>query len=535
MRIFLAIMVNKLGRLCAGMACYQRGILLMLIVPLFACGLPNVREGDKPPSTALRADDVAGTQLGQTMQPLKAAHPGESGIMALLDAYSAFAARMLLTHSAQKTLDVQYYIWRNDNTGILFLEALRKAAERGVRVRLLLDDNGISGREMDARLAALNKLPNIEVRLFNPFPFRTFKSLGFLTDFSRLNRRMHNKSFTADNMVTIIGGRNVGDEYFGVADGVLFADLDVMAIGTVVDDTSQDFDRYWASASAYPLALLVQAPSDDELQELSVAADKAEKTVTGQGYLRALKESQFIHDFIKGQYAFDWAKVELISDSPDKITGDAKKDELMVFNLARILRNPSESVDLVSPYFVPTRTGVDGFSALAKRGIEIRILTNALESTDVAAVHAGYAKWRKPLLKAGIRLYEMRSQVAGNGMAKYLGALGSSSSSLHAKTFTIDRSRVFIGSFNFDPRSAQLNTELGFMIESPALAQQMEQAFKVDVPQSAYEVRLDENNRLYWLSYQDGVEQRYSVDPGTTLIQRFLVRILSIMPIDWLL
>ncbi|MDR5170686.1 phospholipase D family protein [Methylobacillus flagellatus] len=535
MRASPARRLNKLDWLHAGMAWCQRGIMLILLVPLFACGLPQVRESDKPPSMALRVEEVADTQLGQTMRPLKAAHPGESGIMPLLDAYSAFAARMLLTHSAQKTLDVQYYIWRNDNTGILFLEALRKAAERGVRVRLLLDDNGISGREMDARLAALNKHPNIEVRLFNPFPFRTFKPLGFLTDFSRLNRRMHNKSFTADNMVTIIGGRNVGDEYFGATDGILFADLDVMAIGAVVDDTSQDFDRYWASASAYPLSVLIPAPSDEELQALSAAADKAEKTVTGQGYLKALKESQFIHDFIKGQHAFDWSKVELISDSPDKITGEAKKDELMVFNLARILRNPKESVDLVSPYFVPTQTGVDGFSALARKGINIRILTNALESTDVAAVHAGYAKWRKPLLQAGIRLYEMRSQVAGSGMAKYLGALGSSGSSLHAKTFTIDRSRVFIGSFNFDPRSAQLNTELGFMIESPGLAQQMEQAFKADVPESAYEVRLDENNRLYWLSYQDGVEQRYSVDPGTTLMQRFFVRILSIMPIDWLL
>ncbi|MPS49563.1 MAG: phospholipase D family protein [Methylobacillus sp.] len=527
--------VHRRGSLPIGVRWLHRTLMLMLVAPLFACGLPHVRDSDKPSSAAFPIDEVAETKLGQTMQPLKAAHPGESGIMPLLDAYSAFAARMLLTHSAEKSLDVQYYIWRNDNTGILFLEALRKAAERGVRVRLLLDDNGIRGREMDARLAALNKHPNIEIRLFNPFPFRTFKSLGFLTDFSRLNRRMHNKSFTADNMVTIIGGRNVGDEYFGAADGVLFADLDVMAIGTVVDDTSRDFDRYWASPAAYPFRLLIPDPSDRELQALSMAAEKAEKTVTGQGYLKALKESQFIHDFIKGLRAFDWAKVELISDSPGKITGHAEKDELMVFSLAKILRNPRESVDLVSPYFVPTQTGVDGFSALARRGIHIRILTNALESTDVAAVHAGYAKWRKPLLQAGIQLYEMRRQVAENGMAKYLGPLGSSGSSLHAKTFTIDRSRVFIGSFNFDPRSAQLNTELGFIIESEKLAQQVEEAFKADVPQSAYEVRLDEHDRLYWLFYQDGVEQRFDVDPGTNMLQRFFVKILSALPIDWLL
>ncbi len=530
--------LNKPGirsLLRGGLTWYQRIIMLVLIMPLLACGLPHVRDSDKPPSVALNPEEVVATKLGQTMQPLKAAHPGQSGIMPLLDAYSAFAARMLLTHSAQKTLDVQYYIWRNDNTGILFLEALRKAAERGVRVRLLLDDNGIEGRALDARLAALNQHPNMEIRLFNPFPFRTFKKLGFLFDFSRLNRRMHNKSFIADNMVTIIGGRNVGDEYFGATDGVLFADLDVMAIGAVVDDTSRDFDRYWASAAAYPLSALIHVPNDDELQRLSDAAGQAEKTVTGQGYLKALKDSQFIHDFIDGQHAFDWAKVELLSDSPEKVTGEVADRDLMIFDLARILRNPRESVDLVSPYFVPTQTGVNGFSRLAGRGIKIRILTNALESTDVAAVHAGYAKWRKPLLQAGIQLYETRRQAGTSHMKDYLGPFGSSGSSLHAKTFTIDRSHVFIGSFNFDPRSARLNTELGFIIESPSLAEQVENAFKSGIPENAYEVRLDENNRLYWVSYQDGVEQRYDVDPGTSWLQRLFVRVLSVMPIDWLL
>ncbi|MCB5191453.1 phospholipase D family protein [Methylobacillus arboreus] len=526
--------VVSLGRLLFT-GWWARCIVIVLVMPLVACGLPQVRDSDKPPSFALKPDEVADTMLGKAMRPLKDAHPGESGIMPLLDAYSAFAARMLLTNSAQKTLDVQYYIWRNDNTGILLLEGLRKAAERGVRVRLLLDDNGITGRDMDTRLAALDSHPLIQVRLFNPFPFRTFKPLGFLTDFSRLNRRMHNKSFIADNLVTIIGGRNVGDEYFGATDGVLFSDLDVMAIGSVVDDTSQDFDRYWASASAYPVSVLLPKSEESALQNLSQAAANAEKTVTGEGYLKALRDSQFIRDFLDGQQEFDWAKVELISDSPQKITGDAEEEDMLIFSLARILRDPKSSVDLVSPYFVPTQAGVDGLSALAKRGVNIRILTNALESTDVAAVHAGYAKWRKPLLQAGIQLYEMRSQGNMNNMSDYLGPFGSSGSSLHAKTFTVDASRVFIGSFNFDPRSARLNTELGFVIESPALAKRVEEAFKSDVPQSSYEVRLDESERLYWVSYQDGVEQRYKVDPGTTLLQRFLVRVLSVLPIDWLL
>ena len=207
----------------------------------------------------------------------------------------------------------------------------------------------------------------------------------------------------------------------------------------------------------------------------------------------------------------------------------------MIVDLARILRSPRQSVDLVSPYFVPTQVGVDGFSAMAKRGVQVRILTNALESTDVAAVHAGYAKWRVPLLQAGIQLYEMRAQGSSASMANYLGPFGSSGSSLHAKTFTIDGERVFIGSFNFDPRSARLNTELGFVIESPRLAKKVQEIFATSVPQGAYQVRLDAHEKLYWQSFEHGVEQRYDVDPGTTWLQRFTVKMLSILPIDWLL
>ncbi len=514
--------------------CKHWVLLLPLLLSMVGCALPQVRLQDKPPSQALTPEASVDTMLGQTMSPLLRSHADQSGIMPLVDAYSAFAARILLANSAQKTLDVQYYIWRNDNTGILLLHALHQAAERGVRVRLLIDDNGINS-SMDARLAALDSHPQIEVRLFNPFPFRTFKRLGYLTDFFRLNRRMHNKSYTADNQVTIIGGRNVGDEYFGASEGVLFADLDVMAIGQVVNDTSKDFDRYWASASAYPASVLLPAPVAGELEALTTAAARAEQTVTGEGYLKALSESQFIRDFLDGRQDFDWAKVELLSDSPAKILGDVPKDELMIVDLARILRSPRQSVDLVSPYFVPTQVGVDGFSAMAKRGVQVRILTNALESTDVAAVHAGYAKWRVPLLQAGIQLYEMRAQGSSASMANYLGPFGSSGSSLHAKTFTIDGERVFIGSFNFDPRSARLNTELGFVIESPRLAKKVQEIFATSVPQGAYQVRLDAHEKLYWQSFEHGVEQRYDVDPGTTWLQRFTVKMLSILPIDWLL
>ncbi|MCB5185029.1 phospholipase D family protein [Methylobacillus gramineus] len=505
--------------------------ILILGTQLFACGLPQVKE--RTLSSALTVNESVATTLGKILEPIKQPHSGKSGIMPLVDAHSAFAARILMANSAEKTLDIQYYIWRNDSTGTLLLEALHKAADRGVRVRLLLDDNGIDG--LDARLAALDSHPLIEVRLFNPFPFRPVKFLGYLTDFSRLNRRMHNKSFTVDNQVTIIGGRNIGDEYFGATDGVLFADLDLMAIGNVVRETSSDFDKYWASDSAYPASQIVLPRPVEELRFLTEAANNAEQAVTNEGYLKALGNSQFIRDFLDGKHDFDWARVEMISDDPKKGLGLAQDKDLMMFDLRRILRQPNESVDLVSPYFVPTKTGAAGFSHLSSQGINIRILTNALESTDVAAVHAGYAKHRKALLKSGIKLYEMRRQGDMNNAKDHLGPFGSSGSSLHAKTFTIDRSRVFVGSFNFDPRSARLNTELGFVVESPALAKKVELAFESNVPELAYEVRLDDEGELYWIEHQGDKQVIYYTDPGTSFMKRLGVSILSLFPIDWLL
>ena len=233
-----------------------RGVLLLCIaigLAMLGCQLPPLQ--GRTSSMSLTAAEIPLTRLGQAAAVEQAKHPELSGLYLLSDPHEAFAARVKLAQQAQKTLDVQYYIWRGDTTGTLLLEALHAAAERGVRVRLLLDDHGTN--KMDSALAALDAHPNIEVRLFNPFVFRPFKLFGFVTDFSRANRRMHNKSFTADNAATILGGRNVGDEYFGATDGVLFADLDALAVGSVVPQVSQSFDDYWHSGSAYPLSDII--------------------------------------------------------------------------------------------------------------------------------------------------------------------------------------------------------------------------------------------------------------------------------------
>lgn len=505
-----------------------RLLLLACLVLLAACSMQPPRE--RTSHTMLPADEILDTTLGKAVAERTAKHPGMSGIQPLADALDAFSARVFLARMAEKTLDVQYYIWRKDTTGTVLLHELYQAAERGVRVRLLLDDNGISG--MDDWLALLNSHPNLEVRLFNPFALRKARMLGFITDFSRANRRMHNKSYTADQSITITGGRNVGDEYFAATDGLLFADLDVIAAGPAAVAISEDFDRYWASQSAYPVDQLFQRNTSRET--LANEASAILGSEEAARYAAELMGSGFRERLLSGDMQMEWVKTRLVSDDPAKGLGKAEVSDLMIYSLAKLLGKPERSLDLVSPYFVPTKAGVEVFSALAREGIEVRILTNALEATDVAAVHSGYAKRRKALLKAGVLLYEMQSNAVrpDGGSA---GIFGSSGSSLHAKTFAIDGERVFIGSFNFDPRSANLNTELGFVIESKSLAEATDRVFTKEVPIAAYQVKLDDRGRVYWLQHSDTEPLIYHTEPNVGWLKRAGVKIMSWLPIEWLL
>ncbi|MBU7575345.1 MAG: phospholipase D family protein [Hydrogenophaga sp.] len=500
-------------------------MMALLTALLQGCALPPL-EG-RTESRALAPAEAAATALGRVLSADAQAHPGESGILPLADALESFAARVLLVRAAERTLDVQYYIWRDDITGNLLLNALREAADRGVRVRLLLDDNGVA---MDGKLLALDRHPAIEVRLFNPFSIRQPKALGYLTHFSRANRRMHNKALVADSQAAIMGGRNVGDEYFGATDGVLFADLDVLATGAVVPELSTDFDRYWASASAYPIDRIVPAGTAVAAPD---AVAQAERDPRATRYLQALRGSRFVSDLLTGGIVPQWARVEMVSDDPRKGLGLAEKEGLVTHQLAQVLaRPPVRSLDLISPYFVPTAAGVAVFERLAARGVRVRILTNALEATDVSAVHSGYARYRQDLLRCGIELYEMRRSAVVMGRS---GVFGSSGSSLHAKTFALDGERVFVGSMNFDPRSAHLNTELGFIIDSPAMARAVADAFDREVPATAYAVRLDEQGDLVWIERRDGQEIRHTREPGSSLGQRAWIGLLSVLPIEWLL
>lgn len=523
-----------------------RTFVVIVLVPLFifagCTALPSL--DNRQASYALSVDEAESTSMGQALSPMVQAHPDKSGIYALANPHEAFAARALLTNAAERTLDVQHYIWRNDLTGTLLLDSLRKAADRGVRVRFLLDDS--ANRGIDPLLAAFNSHPNIEVRLFNPLAIRSPRWINYIVDFPRLNRRMHNKSFTADNQATIVGGRNIGDEYFGATDDVLFSDLDVMAVGSVVQDVSDDFDKFWNSESAYPAQTLLSEPDADELDRFTRKAAATEKDPSAEVFITALQDSSLVNDLFRNNIELEWAPTLMLSDDPRKILGTLPSTETVAYDLKRYFGEPTSHMDLVSSYFVPTEVGVNHLVNLSEDGISVRVLTNSLAATDVAAVHAGYAKWRKPLLKAGIKLYETRPDDngtegrrsrsgSGSGSGSGPGPFGSSGSSLHAKTLTIDDKRVFVGSFNFDPRSAELNTELGFVIDSPAMAHEIHEAFMGQVPNTTYEVHLSEDGEVYWTEYSDGSLIRYDSEPKSGFWRRAWVNLLSLLPIDWML
>jgi cardiolipin synthase C len=512
--------------------------MLLLGLSGGCASLPTL--GERPASTALAP--TADTRMGGEIERKNAQHPGLTGIYPLPDPVDAFAARIVLAAGAERSLDVQYYIWHGDTTGYLLFEALWKAGERGVRVRLLLDDNSTKG--LDPTIAALDSHPNIEVRLFNPVVHRKHRIWGMLTDFSRLNRRMHNKSLTADNQAAIVGGRNIGDEYFAAGEGVAFADLDVVAIGTVVHDVSQQFDLYWASPSAYPANLFVPPADAATLAALQGKFRATHAAPEAQHYIAAIKASTLLEHIRAGDLPLEWCQAKAHYDDPAKILHPPEDEEFRMWpRLVASMGQPQRELDIVSPYFVPGTDGTAGLSAQARNGIQVRILTNSLAATDVSAVHAGYVKHRKQLLEAGVKLYELKptaEQLTARKNKKEdkepATGYGSSGASLHAKTFALDGERIFVGSFNMDPRSMALNTEMGILLQSPALAQSLQQAFVEKIPWLSYEVRLKTpDGGLEWIEHRPEGDRSFSKEPETGFFKRFSVGFLKLLPIDWLL
>lgn len=456
---------------------------------------------------------------------------------------NAFASRSILTNRASHTIDIQYYIWHNDEAGQMMIKTLWKAAERGVIIRLLLDDFN-SSPQLDELLLAFAKHPNIAVRLVNPMTHRKFRTLNYLTNPARINRRMHNKSMTFDNQISIIGGRNIGDEYLNNAKNNNFTDMDVLLIGPVVNDITKSFETYWMSASSYDIEAIAK-PSDRPIKDITSYISfktkdgnltTAQQTQTFKAYQHAIKTSTISEYLLNQRIPFRWAKIEFLADDAGKLTKSADLDTHLLSLLQTRLGRPHQRLSIISSYFVPTKNGVRTLIRLAKSGVKISILTNSFDATDVGAVHAGYGHWRQVLLSAGIHLYELKSTAVSGKQNSNKFWRNKQTTSLHAKAFAVDNKQVFIGSYNIDPRSANINTELGVLIYDERLAKQLHNAFdKQYLLNQAYKVVLTKKNTLEWHTLEHGKYIIYQTEPNMNLKDRAGIAIMSIMPIDWLL
>nr|WP_328833141.1 phospholipase D family protein [Vibrio ulleungensis] len=461
--------------------------------------------------------------LAKKLAPRHDIGDADTGFYPLSHGHDALLARLALIENAQFSLDVQYYIYRSDETGNLITWRLFEAAERGVRVRLLLDD---MQKRNDEHIAHLNAHPNIEIRLFNPHQFRNARITSMATDFERLNRRMHNKSITADSVASIVGGRNVGNEYFSVNTVVDFGDFDMLLYGKAVEETSEQFDEYWNSLYAVPMELIfagARAVTEEEMNEMAEEYGLHQKFSEGEYDITQLELYQ---QMSSGHFALFWGQAEVWYDLPQKVEGSSSE---LVLHLSGALANTQEKVMFVSPYFVPTEYGTQQMVKAVKRGKKITIITNSLASNDVFAVHGWYAKYREDLVRGGVEIWELKDNA---DLDNQWSITGSSTSSLHAKVIMFDRRKMFVGSMNFDPRSLDLNTEMGVLIHNAEFTDEAVSEIRQYLPEIAYQLQL-EDDELVWKDHQN--DQTYTQEPNAGLLLRMGAWFAGILPIEHLL
>ncbi len=477
--------------------------------------LPERRESWKYPDT----DD---TLLGKAAIRWLGRHDTSGGVLRLDSGGEALGMRLGLIDRAERSIDIQSYLVKDDVSGNLVGLRLAAAADRGVRVRLLMDD--ALTQEVDAGLLSLDDHDNIEVRVFNPFPRRRSRLISFIANFNILNRRMHNKSFTVDNQVTIVGGRNIADEYFQSGGESEFIDEDLLAIGPVVDDVSDGFDEYWNSPEAIPMIVFDAMVPHSSVEESAEEGRKYLERHSDAPFLQSIN-SNLAEQFVEGDLPLLPAEAAVILDYPDKIRRLLPRSASITSTfLQQMAMAASKELIVISPYFVPQQPGVDFFAELVKKGVRVVIISNSLASTNHVSVHAVYARYRKPLLKQGVELYELRPHVGGGDSTTKL--------TLHSKVATVDRNKVFVGSFNLDPRSLYLNTEMGMGVDCSELAGSMAKSILDTLPDFAYKLQLSEKGRLEWLLQAMSGDELITTEPRTTWWRRFKTKLLSILPIE---
>jgi cardiolipin synthase C len=458
-----------------------------------------------------------------------AARPGQSACVLVDEGPQALLLRSTLADEAQQTLDVQTYIYDDDEAGIVLMDRLRAAAERGVRVRVLIDDNGLAAD--DCLPLLLDALPNAEVRVFNPFKLRPrwTRPLQVPFEFRRLNHRMHNKLFVVDGKATIVGGRNIGGPYFEAHEAANFTDLDVLLLGPVATEAQACFERYWNCELALPLH---EACGARDLQAARARLDRYARAARFARLQEFYRASHAIpgHPLHTGSRQVHWARTQLVADDPRKASARRARHvpQVMLDALNETWQQAREEVLAASAYFVPGRRGASDLIRMCRRGVDISVLTNSLASNDVPTVHAGYTRYRRALLRAGIKLYEY--QRFGNRPRRRHGA--STSNALHAKTIVVDRRLSWIGSFNLDPRSSRLNTEMAVLLDSPSLGADLATRMQRDLaPDRSWQVMMRPRSRqLYWQGERDGKAIRMEHEPDANSWLRAWVRIARHFP-----
>jgi len=498
---------------------FYLALLILALSQLVGCaGTIDPARYDKQASYHLGY--VEGSTLDRYLDIPLAQRQSQTGFVPLNLGHDALLARIALIEAAQHSIDLQYYIYRDDEASQLLTWRLYEAAERGVRVRVLLDD--MQSRN-DDDLALFSRHPNIEVRLFNPHQYRNARSLALISDFDRLNRRMHNKSLSVDGAASIIGGRNIGNEYFSVSANVEFGDLDLLLVGNTVDQIGDQFDLYWNDDYTIPIEWLndqQQTITNEQVTEWNEEA-KLEQKFSGGKYDFA--KLPIYHQFVEGSLNFYWGDGKVLYDLPTKIS-DQQSD--LTDSIVELLKQAEHSLLIISPYFVPTESGTQQMVDAIKANKRIIVVTNSLASNDVFAVHGWYAKYRQTLVEGGVELWEIKADAK---ITKKWSITGSSRSSLHAKAFVIDEKDLFVGSMNWDPRSAVLNTEMGVVIHHPEYSSKIWQEMPELLRRAAYEIKVEDGD-IVWLDHQSG--QVFTSEPGAGIFRRIGAWFSGVLPIE---
>ena len=469
-----------------------------------------------------------GTPLDRLVAPLIKERPDQSGLRLVDGNLDAFAIRALSARRAGRSLDLQYYIWDDDLTGRLLAREVVEAADRGVRVRLLLDDINAQGH--DRAHLALDQHPNIAVRLFNPSRNREGalrRGIEMLLRAVSITRRMHNKAWIADGRLAVVGGRNIGDAYFDAAASANFRDLDVLLLGAAVRQAEIVFDDYWNSKAVIPISALSK-PRGTNLPEFRQALADLIADAPARPYLNRVAEDETVRATLSGEGEIHWtANARVVSDPPEKVKGAGEENWLM--NVTRpLLASATTELEIISPYFIPGETGTGELVAMAQRGIGVAILTNSLAATDVTAVHGAYARYREPLIEGGVHLFELKPYDAHSDVSLF----GSSSASLHTKAFTVDDRAGFIGSMNFDPRSVSLNSEMGVVFAHGGLVSEARAIFADETsPRKSYRVAMADGE-IIWQDHASQPVRILREEPEASVWRRLTATIIGFLPIQ---